>query len=59
MNRAVFLDRDGTITRDVPYCRRPGDFTLLPGAGEGLKLLSQNGFKVIIADNNSQKGGKL
>jgi histidinol-phosphate phosphatase family protein len=53
MNRAVFLDRDGTIARDVPYCRRPEDFTLLTGAGEGIKLLHQNGFKIIIVTNQS------
>jgi len=30
----VFLDRDGTINRDVHYLSRPEEFELLPGVGE-------------------------
>jgi len=52
-NKAVFLDRDGTINRDVPYCSRPGDFELLPGAAEGIRLLNEAGFKVIVITNQS------
>lgn len=53
MNRAVFIDRDGTISRDVPYCSRPEDFELLPGAGEGVRHLNESGFKVIVITNQS------
>jgi histidinol-phosphate phosphatase family protein len=53
MNRAVFIDRDGTIARDVPYCSRPEDFELLPGAAEGIRTLNQHGFKVIVVTNQS------
>jgi D,D-heptose 1,7-bisphosphate phosphatase len=53
MFRAVFLDRDGTITRDVPYCSRPEDLELLPGVGEGIRLLNENGFMVVIISNQS------
>jgi len=53
MHKAVFLDRDGTIARDVPYCSRPEDFELLPGAAEGIKLLNKHGFKVIVVTNQS------
>lgn len=52
-NAAVFLDRDGTIARDVPYCSRPEDFALLPGAGKAIKLLNDAGFKVIVITNQS------
>ncbi len=52
-NRAVFLDRDGTLAKDVPYCARPDDFELLPGAGEGIGLLNGAGFKVIVITNQS------
>ncbi len=51
--RAVFLDRDDTIARDVPYCSRPEDLELLPGVGEGIRLLNESGFKVIIITNQS------
>jgi len=53
MNRAVFLDRDGTIARDVHYCRRPEDFVLFPDAAKVIKLLNDKGFKVIIITNQS------
>ena len=53
MHKAVFLDRDGTIARDVPYCSRPEDFELLPGAAEAIRLLNEYGFKVVIVTNQS------
>lgn len=52
-NKAVFIDRDDTINRDVPYCSHPEDFKLLPGVGEGIKFLKENGFKIIIITNQS------
>ena len=52
-NRAVFLDRDGTIARDVPYCRRSEDFEILPSVPEAIRLLNQNGFKVVVITNQS------
>ena len=53
MHKAVFLDRDGTIARDVPYCSRPEDFELLPDVAEGIKLLNEHGFKVVVVTNQS------
>lgn len=55
-NKAVFIDRDGTIARDVPYCSRPEDFELLPGVTEGIKLLKEHGFKVVVITNQSGVG---
>ncbi len=52
-NRAVFLDRDGTIARDVPYCHRVEDFELLPTVPEAIKLLNVSGFKVVVVTNQS------
>ena len=52
-NRAVFLDRDGTIARDVHYCRQVEDFEILPYVPEGIRLLNKSGFKVIVATNQS------
>lgn len=52
-NRAVFLDRDGTVAPDVNYCRRPEDFNLFPDAGEAVRLLNINGFKVVVVTNQS------
>ena len=52
-NRAIFLDRDGTIARDVHYCQRPKDFELLPTVPEAIKLLNEHGFKVVVITNQS------
>lgn len=53
MNRALFIDRDGTIAKDVPYCSRPEDFELLPGVGEAIRQLNKKGFRVIVITNQS------
>ncbi len=51
--RAVFLDRDGTISEDVNYCSRVEDFRFLPTAPEAIKILNQNCFKVVLITNQS------
>lgn len=53
MNKAVFVDRDGTTAVDGPYCNCPENFHLFPGAAESLARLSQAGFKVIVLTNQS------
>jgi histidinol-phosphate phosphatase family protein len=53
---AVFIDRDGTVNRDVPYCSHPDQFELLPGAAEGIRLLNESGFRVIVVTNQSGIG---
>ena len=52
-NRAVFLDRDGTMAEDVNYCARPEDFELFPNTARAIKLLRESGFKVIVVTNQS------
>lgn len=52
-NRAVFLDRDGTIARDAHYCRRPEDFYILPTVPEAIRLLNDHHFKVVVVTNQS------
>lgn len=52
-NRAVFIDRDGTMAKDVHYCSRPEDFELLPNTAKAIKSLNKHGFKVIVVTNQS------
>ena len=56
MNRAVFLDRDGTLIAEKNYLHRPEDVELFPGAGAALKRLVDAGFKLIIVTNQSGIG---
>ncbi len=50
---AVFLDRDGTIIREVGYLRRPEQVELLPGAVEGLRQFQHCGYSLVIISNQS------
>jgi D-glycero-D-manno-heptose 1,7-bisphosphate phosphatase len=56
MNRAVFLDRDGTLIAEKFYLHRPEDVQVFPGAGAALKRLADAGFKLIIVTNQSGIG---
>ena len=47
----AFLDRDGTIIRQVELMHRIGQLRLLPGAAAGIRLLNQNGTPVSLVTN--------
>jgi D,D-heptose 1,7-bisphosphate phosphatase len=53
LNKAVFLDRDGTINEDIGYIGNPNLIKLLPGVVEGIKRLKKNGFLIIVITNQS------
>lgn len=53
MDKAVFLDRDGTIIKDVGYLNSVDDIELLPGVSEALVWLQGLGFKLVIVTNQS------
>ena len=56
MNRAVFLDRDGTLIVEKNYLHKPEEVEIFPGAGAALKKLSAAGFRLIIVTNQSGIG---
>lgn len=53
MNKAVFLDRDGTINVEKHYLYKIEDFEFLPGVIEGLKMLQDAGYILVIITNQS------
>ncbi len=55
-NKAVFLDRDGTINVEKHYLHKIDDFEFLPGVIEGLKLLQDAGYLLFIITNQSGIG---
>ena len=50
---AVFLDRDGTINREVDYLADPDDLELLPGVAEALRSLQNAGYLLCVVTNQS------
>ena len=52
-NRAVFLDRDGTIVEDPGFLHEPEKVALLPGAAAAIRRLNEAGYRVIIVTNQS------
>jgi len=56
MNRAIFLDRDGTIIEERDYLRLPEQVVILPGVAAGLCRLQKAGFKLFIVSNQSGVG---
>ncbi|NWG02428.1 MAG: D-glycero-beta-D-manno-heptose 1,7-bisphosphate 7-phosphatase [Syntrophaceae bacterium] len=52
-NRAVFLDRDGTINEEVGYVNHIERFFLLPKVGQAIRLLNQHGWKTVVVTNQS------
>jgi histidinol-phosphate phosphatase family protein len=51
--RAVFVDRDGVLVREVDYLRELGQLEVLPGVPAALKALRAAGFKVVVVTNQS------
>ncbi len=51
--RAVFLDRDGTIIKDMVYLSDPERLRFLKGSIEGLKALTRAGYLLFIVTNQS------
>src|SRR5689334_3353070 len=56
MNRAIFLDRDGTLIAEKNYLSRPEDVKIFPATPTGLKQLQDAGFKLFIVSNQSGVG---
>lgn len=49
--KAVFLDRDGTMNRYVGYLTKPEDFELLPGVAEAIRKINLSGYLAIVVTN--------
>ena len=49
--RAIFLDRDGTINKYVGFLRNINEFELIDGVSEAIKKLNESGYLTIIVTN--------
>ena len=52
-NRAIFLDRDGTLVHARHYPSRPEQLVLYNGVDTGLRALQQAGFQLIVITNQA------
>ena len=50
---AVFLDRDGTLNKEVNYLHKVDNFEWVPGAPEAVKRLNELGVPVLVVTNQS------
>lgn len=49
--KAIFLDRDGTINKYVGFLRDIHDFELLPGVAEAIKFINLSGYLCVVVTN--------
>ena len=51
--RAIFLDRDGTLNVEVDTVLTPGDIRLIEGAGEAVHGINCAGYRAIVVTNQA------
>ena len=49
--KAIFLDRDGTINKYVGFLRDIEQFELIDGAAEAVRLINESGYLAIVVTN--------
>ena len=49
--KAIFLDRDGTINKYVGFLRHINDFDLIEGVADAIKLINQSEYLAIVVTN--------
>lgn len=52
-NKAIFLDRDGTLNEEVDYLHEWQKMVLIPGTVEALKILQEKGYLLVVVTNQS------
>lgn len=49
--KAIFLDRDGTINKSNGFITNPEQFELIPGIAEAIKTINKSGYLAIVVTN--------
>lgn len=58
MTATIILDRDGVISEEPDGIPSAGDWQALPGSLQAIARLSQSGYRVILAINQSELAGR-
>jgi D-glycero-D-manno-heptose 1,7-bisphosphate phosphatase len=53
---AVFLDRDGTLIKDIGYLRLPSEVSFYPWSIDAVRALNHAGLSVVVTTNQSGVG---
>ncbi len=53
MTRTVFLDRDGTLNREVGFVTSPDGLEVLPGVRAAVRRLHDAGWRLVVVTNQS------
>lgn len=49
--KAIFLDRDGTINKTSGFLRDVNDFELIDGVAEAIRLINKSGYLAVVVTN--------
>ncbi len=53
LERAVFIDRDGTLIEERHYLADPGGVELIAGSAAALRRLRRHGWRIVVVTNQS------
>jgi D-glycero-D-manno-heptose 1,7-bisphosphate phosphatase len=56
MDRAIFMDRDGTISEEVGYVYHSGLYRVFSWSGPAIRKINEHGMKAIVITNQSGVG---
>jgi D-glycero-D-manno-heptose 1,7-bisphosphate phosphatase len=56
MYRAIFMDRDGTVSEEVGYMYHSGLYKVFPWTGPAIRKINQHGLKAVLITNQSGVG---
>jgi D-glycero-D-manno-heptose 1,7-bisphosphate phosphatase len=59
MNRAIFMDRDGTVSEEIGYMYHAGLYRLFPWTADAIRRINNAGFKAVLITNQSGVGRGL
>ena len=54
MNKAFFIDRDGTINKYVPYITNIEDFEIMDGVSNAIQMINTSDWLAIVVTNQPQ-----
>ena len=56
MHRAIFMDRDGTVSEEVGYMYHAGLYKPFPWTGPAIRRINESGMKAVLVTNQSGVG---